>query len=84
MFSCTSDRKPCCGPKMAVRIGRSAFAGLPGFGETVGDVAQSGVDRGGVADDPDAAAVQAARRQQTVGSQRHRHRMIIEAPVTCF
>ena len=72
MFSCTSDRKPCCGPKMAAR---RACLRAPACGSTRRSAMwrKLAVDRGRVADDAHAAAVQAARRQQTVGSQRHRH-----------
>ena len=48
--------------------------------QPVGDVAQAGVHRGRVADDPDPAAVEAVRRQQTVASEQQRHFTIIGGP----
>ena len=54
-------------------------ASVPGRrrGQAVGDVAQLAVDRRRVADDADAAAVEASGRQQAVGSKRDRHGPII-------
>ena len=67
MLSCTSDRNPCCGPKMAasLAVGRAA--------QPIGDVPELAVDRRRIADDADAAAVEPTGRQQPVGSERHRH-----------
>ena len=45
--------------------------------QPVGDVARAGVHGGRVADDPDPAAVEAVRRQQTVASKQQRHFTII-------
>ena len=73
MLSCTSDRKPCCGPKM--RRQRRARSGPRGDRRC----AAARVDRRGVADDADAAALEGGRSQQAVGSQRHAHGRIIEA-----
>ena len=50
MLSCTSDRKPCCGPN-------SAVTSTPVIGEReIDDVLQLMIDRCGIADEADALA----------------------------
>ena len=64
MFSCTSDRKPCCGPKIAASAraaGRAASRSAMWR--------RLAIDRRRVADDADALAVEAAGREQPVGPE---------------
>ena len=49
MFSCRSERKPCCGPKSAVSVQSPD-------GEAIRRVDDPAVDRGGIADEADALA----------------------------
>ena len=75
--SCCPARRTgtrAAGPKIAVSRALGCAS------QPVGDVAQAGVDRRRVADDPDAAAVEAVRRQQTVASEQQRHFTIIGGP----
>ena len=66
MFSCRSDRNPCCGPKMRA----DAHAARVG---AIGHVAELGVDRRRVADEADRPAAQQLAIEQDVGAEGHRH-----------
>jgi hypothetical protein len=66
MFSCASDRNPCCGPN-------SAATRIRACGETVGDVPQLAVDRCRVADHPDPAPGERAGLEQSLRSKDDAH-----------
>jgi hypothetical protein len=63
MLSCTSERKPCCGPKSAVAVGE----------EQIDDVTEAVIDRCGIADEADALAAQFAGFEQAGGAEGHVH-----------
>ena len=73
MLSCTSDRKPCCGPKM--RADRDARR----VHQRVDDVREVRVDRRRIGDDADPAAAQPAGGEQACGAEGDGHRRIIVA-----
>jgi len=62
MFSCTSDRKPCCGPKIALSFARECP-------QTIDDVNELMIDRSRVADDADPLSVEARGCEQPFGSE---------------
>ena len=71
MLSCTSDRKPCCGPKIAPTV-------TPGdVHQRIDDVRVVGVDRRGIGDDADLAAFQAAGFEEPGRAEADGHGQII-------
>ena len=71
MFSCTSERNPCCGPKMRRQV-RARMRR-----EAIGDVPQPTVYRGRIADDAHVETVEASGLEQAIDTERDRHRRII-------